>query len=42
MVLLRGEGAEGNEHGIVDGSGVVEEGSNNGLETCEFGGVERR
>lgn len=41
VVLLRGEGAEGNEHGVVDGSGIVEEGSDDGLETGELGGVER-
>ena len=35
VVLLGGERAESDEHGAVDGAGVVEEGANNVLEMCE-------
>ena len=36
--LGRGDGAEGNEHGEVDGDGVVKEGADDGLDVAGAGG----
>ena len=42
VVLLGGKGAKGDEHGAVDGPGVVEEGADDFLEAFELSGVEWR